>query len=259
MMDSWLFVVSKWASVGTQPLFWAGVLLALAWWQCGRSPRCGRHLLGMGLLLFVGTGFQILPFTLLQALEARYPKADLPLERYAGVIVLGGAFEHYKLFGQVEGLSQPTEPTPATLMRGQGHWKMVFTGGTGALNPTGPTEADWARAFFEQQGLDMQRIQFETQARNTRENARNTAALLGAECRSQAWLLITAAKHMPRAMEEFLALQCQVHAYPVDFRALASEKPHWSHYDMVDSAHQWQLVLHEWLGVWFYRLTVRQS
>ena len=47
----------------------------------------------------------------------------------------------------------------------------------------GITEAEIAKVFYEEQGLDMKRVTLESKARNTREISRQVAALLGERCK----------------------------------------------------------------------------
>ena len=122
----------------------------------------------------------------------------------------------------------------------------------GAWVPSGTTEAELAGAFYTEQGVDMKRVTLESKARNTRENARQVAALLGERCK-QPWLLVTSAWHMPRSMAEFEATGCNVTAYPVDFHT--AEKSSWAEYSMVGSLAAWQKALHELLGMFVYRIT----
>ena len=75
---------------------------------------------------------------------------------------------------------------------------------------------------------------------------------LGEQC-AQPWLLVTSASHMPRAMAEFSATDCQITPYPVDFKTSASTP--WTEYSLADSLTRWQIALHEWLGNLVYRLT----
>jgi uncharacterized SAM-binding protein YcdF (DUF218 family) len=116
----------------------------------------------------------------------------------------------------------------------------------------GITEAEIAKVFYEEQGVDMKRVTLESKARNTRENARQVAVLLGERCK-QPWLLVTSAWHMPRSMAEFEATGCNVTAYPVDFHT--AEESSWVEYSMVGSLAAWQKALHELLGMFVYRIT----
>ena len=129
---------------------------------------------------------------------------------------------------------------------------LIFSGGEGRLVPTGTTEAELAGVFYTKQGVDMKRVNLESQARTTRENAIRVAALLGERCK-QPWLLVTSAWHMPRSMAEFQAVGCNVTAYPVDFRT--GEETSWTEYSMAGSLMAWQTALHEYLGMFVYGLT----
>jgi uncharacterized SAM-binding protein YcdF (DUF218 family) len=172
------------------------------------------------------------------------------------VIVLGGATGRagiYKAHGQVPlGDAAERMTLPIGLMRKHPNFELIFSGGEGRLLPTGTTEAELAKAFYEEQGVDMRRVTLESKARTTRENAIRVAELLGERCK-QPWLLVTSAWHMPRSMAEFQAVGCNVTAYPVDFRT--GEETSWTEYSMASSLMAWQTALHELLGIFVYKVT----
>src|SRR3546814_1535478 len=89
------------------------------------------------------------------------------------------------------------------------------------------------------------------QSRNTAENARLTAALVG-QGDGRPWLLVTSAWHMPRAVASFRAAGLEVLAYPVDFRTEPA-RLHWPR-DPGASLGLAGLALHEWLGLLVYYL-----
>jgi uncharacterized SAM-binding protein YcdF (DUF218 family) len=255
-----MFVVSKLLSAITQPIFWLGLWWVLALLILGLNTRWYRPALGMlwaGLAMLAALGLTAIPDALLRPLENRYP-VPMPQEvtRHAGMIVLGGATGHPDLFlahGQVPlGEAAERMSAPVGLMRQHPKLELVFSGGEGRLRATGTTEAELARAFYEEQGVDMTRVRLEGGSRNTRENAIQVAKLLGDKCR-QPWLLVTSASHMPRSMEEFEAVGCSVTAYPVDFRT--SDRWDWTDYSLANSLVKWQTALHELLGIFVYRLT----
>lgn len=124
--------------------------------------------------------------------------------------------------------------------------------GEGRLLTTGVPEADLAKIFYQEQGVDMTRVTLEGSSRTTRKNVRQVAALQGPRCQ-QPWLLVTSAWHMPRAMAEFDAVGCRVMEYPVDFRT--GDVTPLTAYSMAQSLHRWQTTLHEWLGLAVYGLT----
>jgi uncharacterized SAM-binding protein YcdF (DUF218 family) len=213
-------------------------------------------LLALGLL-----GFNAAPEALLRSLESQYKAPNLTQTLtqngpYAGVIVLGGATGSpgiFKAHGQVPlGDAAERMTLPIGLMRNFPNFELIFSGGEGRLVPTGTTEAELAKIFYEEQGVDMKLVTLESKARNTRENASQVAALLGERCKLP-WLLVTSAWHMPRSMAEFEAVGCNVTAYPVDFHT--SEESSWTDYSMTGSLMAWQTALHELLGMFVYRIT----
>jgi uncharacterized SAM-binding protein YcdF (DUF218 family) len=81
-----------------------------------------------------------------------------------------------------------------------------------------------------------------------------TAQLPGIDIK-QPWLLVTSAWHMPRSMGTFVTAGWNVTAYPVDFRTAPSTP--WTAYSLKDGARDWQLALHELVGLLAYRLAGR--
>ena len=252
-----MFVLSKLLSAVTQPVFWLSLWWLLALVMLPRFRRLASSMLWGGMLVFGLLGFSAVPDALLRSLESQYKAPNLMQSGpYAGVIVLGGATGSpsvYKAHGQVPlGDAAERMTLPIGLMRKFPNFELIFSGGEGRLVPTGTTEAELAKVFYEEQGVDMKRVTLESKARNTRENARQVAALLGERCK-QPWLLVTSAWHMPRSMAEFEATGCNVTAYPVDFHT--SKESSWTDYSMVGSLAAWQKALHEYLGMFVYGLT----
>ncbi|ALK87376.1 hypothetical protein L63ED372_00147 [Limnohabitans sp. 63ED37-2] len=252
-----MFVLSKLMSAITQPMFWLALWWALALLMLQRWRRLAAVMLWSGLVVLGLLGFEAGPHALLRHLENRYPVPTAEaVGRHVGVIVLGGATEHsdiYQAHGQVP-LGQAAErmSVPVGLMRQHPNLQLVFSGGEGRLLATGVSEAELAKAFYQQQGVDMSRVVLEGGSRTTRENAIQVAALLGERCK-QPWLLVTSAWHMPRSVPEFEAVGCQVTPYPVDFRTGAATA--WTEYSLARSLLLWQTALHEWLGLWVYGVT----
>jgi uncharacterized SAM-binding protein YcdF (DUF218 family) len=252
-----MFVLSKLLSAITQPLFWLSVWWLLALVLLPRFRRFATSMLWGGMVVLGLLGFNAMPEALLGSLENHYKAPTLMQSNpYAGVIVLGGATGGagiYKAHGQVPlGDAAERMTLPISLMRKHPNFELIFSGGEGRLVPTGTTEAELAKVFYEEQGVDMKRVTLESKARTTRENAIRVAALLGERCK-QPWLLVTSAWHMPRSMAEFQAQGCNVTAYPVDFRT--GEETSWTEYSMASSLMSWQTALHELLGMFVYRVT----
>lgn len=252
-----MFVLSKLMSAITQPLFW----LAL-WWVLGllllrRWRRVAPTMLWLGLLVLGLLGFEALPHAVLRPLENRYVvPTEAAVGRHVGVVVLGGALGHpdiYQKHRQVPlGEAAERMTVPVGLLRQHPKLRLVFSGGEGRLLPLGLTEAQLAKTFYLEQGVDMARVTLEGASRTTRENAREVASLLGPRC-AEPWLLVTSAWHMPRAMAEFEAVGCRVTAFPVDFRTGAVTPL--TEYSLARSLLLWQTALHEWFGLRVYGWT----
>ena len=253
-----MFVLAKLLAFLTQPLAWVALLLT-AGLLLQRWRRSGTALLWGALALLLLQGWEPLPDALLRRLEAQHP-APKPagLERYAGVIVLGGATESSYVW---EGHAQPALNDAAErmtaalpLLQQAPQLRLLFTGGEGELFGQGMTEAERARRFYAAMGVDPQRLLLESASRTTFENAVLSAALPGVDP-AQPWLLLTSAWHMPRAMAAFANAGWNVTPWPTDYRA-GLHTP-WTQYSLAGGARKWHLVLHEHLGLWVYRLSGR--
>jgi len=254
-----MFIAAKLLAFLTQPLAWVLVLLASGLLLQRRWRHTGAVLLwsALGVLLLVG--WEPLPDALLRRLEAQYPAPARPeLAGYAGVVVLGGALEPSYVW---EGHQQPALNSAAErmtaalpLLRRAPQLRLLFSGGEGELLGQGMTEAERARRFYADQGLDPQRLLLESASRTTFENAVLSAALPGVDP-TRPWLLLTSAWHMPRAMAAFGKAGWNVTPWPTDYQA-GLQTP-WTRYSLVAGARKWHIVLHEHLGLWIYRLSGR--
>ncbi len=192
-----------------------------------------------------------------------------PLEEYSaapstevnpdGIIVLGGAWlpELSNYWHSIE-LNQAAERdiSLVILARKYPEAKLLFTGGSGRLFQQNLKEASVASQMYSDLGIDAGRLIFESQSRNTYENALFSKTLVDLNTTPH-WLLITSAYHMPRAVGVFCQQGWQVQPYPVDhFYMKTSLRPYWAF-----SEHLWELerVSHEWLGLLVYRFSGKSS
>ena len=253
-----MFLLSKLVGLATEPMFWVVLVLLIAVVLLPRRPQAARRwVLAAGAMLLLG-GWAPLPDALLRHLERQYPEPPaMPIQQYAGVVVLGGALESgYVGEGseepQVNGAAERMT-TVLPLLRQAPDLAVVFTGGNGEYFGNGPSEAERARRFFVQLGLDPQRVRLESQSRNTYENAVFTARLSGIDPRKP-WILITSASHMPRALAVFRKQGWNVTPYSVDFNTGLSTP--WTSYSLRISD-KWPIALKEYIGILAYRLTGR--
>ncbi|MDX6750019.1 YdcF family protein [Geminicoccaceae bacterium 1502E] len=230
------------------------LLLALAGLLAGRRPA-GRLLLALS----VGTMalVTVLPVGLavMRPLEERFAAPDGYPETVDGIVVLGGGID----LGTSASRGQPVLKEPAErfaalteLARRYPGARVVFTGGSGEIGPAATSEAAVMRDYVRRQGLDPGRVAFESESRNTSENARLTAELVRPQP-GERWLLVTSAGHMPRAVGAFRAAGWDPVPWPVDYRTTASHEliqP----VSLATRLSQLDDAAHEWAGLLYYRL-----
>ena len=251
-----MFVASKLLGFLLEPLFWVLALLVASVLLARRRPRAGRALSALALLALVLGSWTSGPEALLRSLEARYPSpVGLDLQHYQGIVVLGGALsspELWQAHRQVGLNKQAERMTEAVaLMRRHPHLRLLFTGGNAKISGEGASEAERAKVLFDALGVDPSRVSYESASRNTYENALLTASMPGVD-KTQSWILLTSAFHLPRAMGVFEHAGWNVTAWPVDYRTTAHDS--WFDFSLHYGPATWQLALHEWLGYAAYRL-----
>ncbi|MCY7304558.1 MAG: YdcF family protein, partial [Rhodoferax sp.] len=189
-------------------------------------------------------------------LESRYPAlpANTDMQKFVGVVVLGGALTNSRIWEvhhQVA-LNDQAERMTATvgLLHKHPHLMALFTGGIASVPPEGLTEAQRARQFFDEMGVDPKRLLYEDRSRNTAENATLSATVASVNPQ-QPWLLLTSANHMPRSIGVFRKAGWNVTPYPVDYRNDGTLD--WLDFSLDDGPRDWRLVLHELVGYYVYR------
>jgi len=207
---AWLALPSTWVLLALV----AGV--ALLW--LGRA-RAGRALVTAGVVLALAPAALPLFDLAALSLEDRYPIPELP-EHVDGIVVLGGAVVQDVTAGRGapalnDGAERMTEGL--RLANAYPEATLLFSGGSGRLSAQAVTEAEVARRFFEEHGVDPTRLLLEDRSRDTRENARLSFELARPQP-GEAWVLVTSAMHLPRAVAAFEAAGWTVLPYPVDYR-----------------------------------------
>ena len=260
-MENLFFVSSKlgWALIAPGNFF---VILAVAAWIClvANWIRLSRLLLSISALLLLLVGTLPVGEWLLAPLEKQF-SANAALPRSpAGVIVLGGAVDPAlsEAWGQTE-TGEAAERLIAMVYLANLYpdAQMIFTGGSGSVSETEYKEADYVRFLFEQLAPRDRAILYESQARNTEENVRNSKALINPKP-NEDWVLVSSAFHMPRAVGAFCQAGWPVVPYPVDHRTQQGRLLRLS-FDFGTNLRILELALHEWVGLLAYRLTGRSD
>jgi len=217
-----------------------------------RVTRAALALLLVMLLTPVGN-------LLLVPLETRFPPPGPALGHIDGIVVLGGAVDDVTSRGQghlspnsaAERLTAPIE-----IMHRYPQARLIFTGGSGSLQPGIQKEGDWVRQFWKEAGVDKGQVLYEEKSRNTHENAVLTKDLVQPRA-GERWLLVTSAAHMPRSVALFRKVGFEVIAYPVGFKSTGSAWHWYVPRSAQDSLGNVESAVHEYLGLLAYFLTGR--
>lgn len=256
-----MFLLSKLFEIFANPSFWVPVALtvgtALLW---TRWYRRGRRLLAVIVCFIVLISVVPIGTMLNEVLEDRFPTVHHLPPHIDGIIVLGGAVNPVatKVRGQPS-LNDAAERMTefVALARRYPRARLVFTGGSGSIYYPNIKEAGVAKEFFAQMGLDVSRIVFEDQSRNTWENAIYTYRLVKPRP-GEVWVLITSAQHMPRAVGAFREAGWNPLPYPVDYRTYGWMQYHLT-INMTGGFESLWLALHEWIGLAVYRMLGHSS
>jgi uncharacterized SAM-binding protein YcdF (DUF218 family) len=257
-MDTLFFIASKLLWALLKPGTWIVLLLGAVFILVRADlNRAAAWTAGGGFLFFLALAVLPLDDALLSPLESTYP-VNPAVGKVAGIVVLGGgeAARRTARWEQPQ-VNEAGDRFLAALALARRHPEapVLFTGGIGSLRQDGPSGAEVAEALLQASGLDRSRLLLESRSRNTAENAAQALVLRPAES-DGAWLLVTSAFHMPRAVEAFCAAAwTDLVPWPTDYRSVAlADGFGWN---LVGNLDNLQTALREYLGLLAYRATGR--
>lgn len=253
------FVLSKVAWYLVQPL--VVVLLAIAFGLFAvafRFTRTGLVVAGTGFALLAAASLTPAGLLMMNVLEERIPRAELPAE-IAGIVVLGGSFDTRiaRTRGEPE-LNDAADRITAALALARLHpeAEVIFSGGSAAILAEDIPESIPARQMLLALGLDEDRLILEEASRNTFENAIYSRELADPQP-GETWVLVTSAFHMSRALGCFRQAGFEVLPYPVDYRTpsgAAVWQPSSATIRNVEKVH---FAIREYIGLAAYWMTGR--
>ena len=266
-MDTIFFILSKVVQFCIEPLNWVPifVLLALLFLSL-RKPHLCKRFLALALVDLALVGWLPASEVFLRGLENAVSKTEftkLSNNEMGGIIILGGAIDGGEIAvdrGEISIYSSAERVTKAfELIRKNPNVPFIFSGYSGRITPKGVTEADAFKRLIQEQGLSEQNAHYENQSRNTYENALHMKPMIeefGLKTESgelKPWLLITSASHMYRSTKIFQKQGLEVLPMLVDYQTANSLQ--WTMFDLVDGAHNWNILVHEIVGLFAYWIT----
>lgn len=194
------------------------------------------------------------PDALLMPLETRFSNVAVP-KYIDGIIVLAGGFEVSKSgtvqFGTLSRIIQGI-----ILAQQHPEAKLIFSGGSGSVLNQNLREADYMKKLAVKIGISADRILVDSNSRNTRENAVQTADLIKDHRQKNPdakWVLITSAFHMPRAIGCFRKVGIDPIPYNVEYTQ--NEDQIFIPLPSPESLIHLKTALKEWIGLMVYRLS----
>jgi uncharacterized SAM-binding protein YcdF (DUF218 family) len=208
------------------------------------------------LILFLFFGYNPLSNFLLSKIEDYIQPSKYPIQQLTGVVVLGGSFEkglESKERNEVF-INSSAERLTKTLeiYKKNPRILILFSGFSNAIKPQGWSESDMAKKFFLDQGVRIDNLIFENQSRNTFENIKYSKDIIANY--KGTWGLVTSAHQMPRSFFAFKKQGLILEPINVDYKT-GTNRMFWINFDISSGLSNWRIVLHELIGISYYRLT----
>ena len=198
----------------------AGLILVLV-----RFRRAGLVLFAVPFVALWAVTVLPVGEMMVRDLEERFPQQEAVPEAIGGIIVLGGTIDPLMsgARGQIA-VDSSMERLLYFAMLGDARpdVPLLFTGGSGHLFEQDAKEGHYLKEVGQILGLDMARVIVEAESRNTMENAAFSKAKVTIEP-DRPWVLITSARHMPRAVGVFRNQGWPIIPYPVDYITLPAQ------------------------------------
>ena len=229
----------------------AGLVLMTTRWQ-----RVGGRMAAASLILLTLIGFSPLGGLLTHVLEDRFPPWNPARGAPVGIVILGGEISPKLSRERGEpalGGEGARIVAMAKLARAYPDARIVYSGGDASLLSSQSSEANYVHPLLDSFGIARDRVTLESRSRNTAENATFTKDLVKPKP-DERWLLVTSARHMPRAVGCFRRAGFPVEAYPVGWLTGVDANVGPS---LVFSGglEQFDSAAREWIGLLAYWLT----
>ncbi len=248
------FILSKILLFLINPLVW---IFALLLWSLltKNSLRKKRLLLvTIGAFYFLSNSFITDEF--LRFYEERNQTYSELNNNYDVAIVLGG-FSSYDPTQKMVSFHTATDRLMAgiKLYKTGRAKKIMIVSGSGSVLKPDEKEALFIKDYLLDIGIPQKDLIIESDSKNTRENAINTADILSKTYPKGKFLLVTSATHMPRAKRCFNKAGLQTTPFSVDHRSGPRVyNPEHLFIPNPESIRSWSHLTKEWVGFITYKL-----
>jgi uncharacterized SAM-binding protein YcdF (DUF218 family) len=249
------FILSKILLFLLSPIIWIfGLLL---WTLFSKNPKRKRKLLITTVIVFYFFSNTFIIDEFVRAYEERNLTYSQLVENYDVAIILGG-FSAYDESQEMVQFHTATDRLMAgiKLYKTGRAKKIMISSGSGSILKPNRKEALFIKDYLLSIGIPEQDLIIESESKNTRENAVNSAKILTKKYPHGKFILITSATHMPRAKRCFNKVDISVTPFSVDHQA-GPRKFVFDHlfFPNVESFKTWKSLTKEWTGFIVYKLT----
>jgi len=248
------FILSKILLFLLDPIIW--IFLLLIW---GILPKNGikkKKILWATVVVFYFFSNPFITDEFVRAYEERNQTYSELTEIYDVVIVLGGFSDYDDDQKQVQFHSSTDRLMAGIKLYKTGRAKkLMIVSGSGKLMNPDEKEALFIQDYLLSIGIPATDLIIESESKNTRENAVNTAKILNEKYLDGKYILVTSSIHMPRAKRCFKKVKLTVTPFSVDHQA-SSRKYIFDHLFIpdIDSLKRWKALIKEWTGFMVYKI-----
>lgn len=248
------FLLSKLLAFLIMPLTWVFILLILAW-RAKDERRKKRMRIAAVLVLLIFSNRFVFDRTMhVWEIDATQEPAK---NSYDAIIVLGGVSGFDEANGRIQFNRANDRLLQAIALWKKGVApKLFFTGGSGSILHADKREGIFVRNYLLSIGIPDSAMVFETESKNTHENAAFTKPLLQKHAPGGRYLLVTSAFHMRRSLACFAKEGLQTIPYSTD-RYSGPWKFEFDYAFLPDAntLSDWEVLFHEWIGCVTYKFS----
>lgn len=246
------FLLSKILNFLLVPFNWCIILLVVSFFVKKHRKLLQYSTLATFLLFSNTYIFQ----KILSAWEYPIESFDTEIESMKPIIVLGGLSSYDVKTNRIHFYEATDRLMQGLLLHKTNPERaIIISGGSAEIYFDERPEADYLSQYLLQVGVDSSKIHFETESRNTYENALNTSTLFDSININKNITLITSAFHMRRAKACFQKQGFTVH--PVATHAYTNHqelKPADYFLPSLNTLQLWPIIIKEWMGILVYKL-----
>ncbi len=247
------------------PLGLSAILLFFALFVIKKKPKTAIWLVLISLLLVSAGGNAYLSAFLTRSLEWRYmpPTGEVKAD---AIVLLGGGTEAPDAPRQMVEINSAGDRVlyAAQLYKAGAAPLIILSGGNASFSQArGTTPAEEMKTMLVELGVPQEALLLQDQSQNTAEDAFFTSAIL-TEKQIHTVILVTSAAHMERALMMFASPKLSLIPAPVDYNLTQRSWDNLMRWDWKtilthimpsgSAMSQTNLVLHEYLGIFFYRV-----